>query len=268
MTGITPSNEDFYPTVVITTLLNVLRDNSLGQYYPNVIDAVMNIYTTMGLKCVSFLNVVIPGFLQVIKNTSPGREEGYFNQLALLVRTVRQHIRPYLAQIIEVVQEFWPRASGHATMLTLIEAIARCLEGEFKIYLARLLPLMLGVLDDERNTKKASAERVLHAFLVFGSSAEEYMHLIIPVIIRMFEKQSSPHSLRRLAIETLGRISKRVNISDFAARIIHPLTRILAGNDIALRQTALETLCALIFQLGPDYVQFIPTVNKVRIRGK
>ncbi|EAT84522.2 hypothetical protein SNOG_08246 [Parastagonospora nodorum SN15] len=269
MQGITPSNEEYYPTIVISTLMGLLKDPSLVQFHSAVVDAVMNIYATMGLKCVPFLNQVVPGFLQVIRSTPAGRSEGYFNQLSQLVKTVRQHIRPYLPSILATIKEYWSSSPQlQATILSLIEAIARSLEGEFKVYLADVLPLMLSVLDSDNTGKRLPSERVLHAFLIFGSSAEEYMHLIIPVMVKMFDKPGQPMHIRRLAIETLGRLSKQVNVSEFAARIVHPLCRVLSGSDPTLKQTALETLCALIFQLGPDYVHFVPTVNKILITHK
>jgi FKBP12-rapamycin complex-associated protein len=264
MEGITPSNEEYYPKIVISTLMGLLRDTSLTQYHTQVIDAVMNIYQTMGLKCVAFLKDVIPGFISVIRAGGVVSAEAYFNHLSQLVRIVRQHIRPYLPVILETVQDFWNATPQlQATILSLIEAIARSLEGEFKIYLASVLPLMLGVLDQDSTAKRLPSQRVLHAFLIFGSSAEEYMHLIIPVIVRMFDKAGQPQSIRKQAIETLGRLSRQVNISEFSAKIIHPLARVLAGSDNSLKQTALDTLCALIFQLGPDYIHFIPTINKI-----
>ena len=271
MNGVTPSNEEYYPTIVINTLMGLLKDSSLTQYHSQVIDAVMNIYQTMGLKCVSFLGQVIPGFISVIQAciVSPSAAEGYFNNLSQLVRIVRQHIRPYLDTILNTINQFWGHSSSlQATILSLIEAIARSLEGEFKMYLANILPLMLGVFDQDQTAKRLPSARVLHAFLVFGSSAEEYMHLIIPVIVRMFDKPGQPQVVRKLAIETIGKLSRQVNISEFAAKIIHPLARILQGKDVELKQTALDTLCALIFQLGPDYIHFIPTINKILTANK
>lgn len=269
MNGITPSHEDYYPTVVINTLMGMLKEPTLAQYHSAVVDAVMNIYATMGLKCVGFLGQVVPGILGVIRGAPASRVEGYFNQLSQLVRIVRQHIRPFLPDILLTIQDFWIENSSYqATMLSLIEAIARSLEGEFKVYLASILPLMLGVLDQDISSRRLPSERVLHAFLVFGSSAEEYMHLIIPVIVRMFEKPGQPSGIRKLAIETIGKLSKQVNISEFAARIIHPLSRVLAGYDASLKQTALETLCALVFQLGPDYLHFVPMINKILVMHK
>ncbi|KAH9885310.1 FAT-domain-containing protein [Xylariomycetidae sp. FL2044] len=264
MTGLTPSSKEYYPTVVINALLNILKDDSLVQHHAAVVEAIMNIFRTLGLECVSFLDRIVPAFLTVIRSSSQTRLESYFNQLATLVSIVRQHIRTYLPSIVEVCQEFWDVGSTlQGTILNLVEAIARSLEGEFKCYLAGLLPLMLGILEKDSTTKRIPSEKVLHAFLVFGSSAEEYMHLIIPVIVRTFEKQGQPTFLRKSAIDTIGKISRQVNLNDFAAKIIHPLARILASGESTLRVAALDTLCALIQQLGRDYLHFIGTVNKV-----
>ncbi|KJX99355.1 phosphatidylinositol 3-kinase like protein [Zymoseptoria brevis] len=275
MKGITPSNEDYYPTVVINTLMSMLKEDTLKQYHSSVVEAVMNIYATMGMKCVPFLSTVVPGIVGVLKDaTSDNRLEGYFNQLSLLVKIVRQHIRPHLSVILEAISDHWYKSTQlQATILTLIESIARSLEGEFKVYLANVLPLMLGVLDADNRTEsgRAACQRVLHAFLVFGASAEEYMHLIIPVIVRMFDTADGRYrhrDVRKSAIETIGRLSRQVNISEFSAKIIHPLSRVLQGNDNNLKTPAMETLCALIFQLGQDYMHFIPTIEKILVQQK
>ncbi|KAK3046508.1 phosphatidylinositol kinase-related protein kinase tor1 [Extremus antarcticus] len=272
MKGITPSNEEYYPTVVINTLMNMLKDDTNKQYYSAVVEAVMNIYATMGMKCVPFLSTVVPGIVSVLKDAPEGRLEGYFSQLSLLVKIVRMHIRPHLHVILDAVTEHWHTSTQlQATILSLIESISKSLEGEFKVYLASVLPLMLGVLDADTKSEagRAACSRVLHAFLVFGSSAEEYMHLIIPVIVRMFDTDRHHHrDVRKAAIETIGKLSRQVNISEFAAKIIHPLSRILVGGDNALKQSAMETLSALVFQLGPDYLHFVPTIDKILLQQR
>ncbi|KAG6006536.1 hypothetical protein E4U21_006990 [Claviceps maximensis] len=264
MHGLTPANKDYFSTVVINALLQILKDSSLSQHHAAVIEAIMNIFRTLGLDCVSFLNRIIPAFLQVIRSSASTRLESYFNQLAALVNIVRQHIRNFLPTIIEILHKYWDTsASLQITILSLVEAISRSLEGDFKIYLAGILPNMLGVLDLDTSAKRTPSERVLHAFVVFGASAEEYMHLIIPAIVRTFEKQGQPVFIKKYAIDSIGKISRHVNLNDFAAKIIHPLTRVLHTGEPSLRVSALDTLCALIQQLGKDYVHFMATVNKV-----
>ncbi|KAL2127251.1 hypothetical protein VTI74DRAFT_11019 [Chaetomium olivicolor] len=263
MGGLTPSQEDYYPTVVINALLQILKDQSLLQWHGNVVDAIMSIFITLGLKCVQFLDRVVPAFIAVIRASSPARLEYYFNHLSRLVSIVRQHIRVYLPDIIGVLQEFWNTSSSlQATIMSLIESIARSLEGEFKIYLAGLLPLMLGVLERDTSTKRQPTEKIFHAFLVFGSSAEEYMHLIIPILVRLFDNPAQPMFLRKSAIETIGKLSGMVNLNDYASKIIHPLIRVLASQEPSLRVAALDTLCALMLQLGRDYLHFEHTVDK------
>ena len=263
MGGLTPSQEDYYPTVVINALLQILKDQSLLQWHGNVVDAIMSIFITLGLKCVQFLDRVVPAFIAVIRASSPARLDYYFNHLSRLVGIVRQHIRVYLPDIIEVLQEFWNTTSSlQTTIMALIESIARSLEGEFKIYLASLLPLMLGVLERDTSTKRQPTEKIFHAFLVFGSSAEEYMHLIIPILVRLFDNPAQPLFLRKSAIETIGKLSSMVNLNDYASKIIHPLTRVLSSQEPSLRVAALDTLCALMLQLGRDYLHFEHTVDK------
>ncbi|KKF92485.1 Phosphatidylinositol 3-kinase tor2 [Ceratocystis platani] len=264
MTGITPSNKDYYPTVAINALLQILKDTSLVQHHAGVIEAIMNIFRTLGLECVSFLDRIVPAFIGVIRSSQIQRLESYFSQLATLVGIVRQHIRQYLPEIVECLESYWNRSPTlQVTIMQLVEAISRSLEGEFKIYLARLLPLMLGALERDTSPRRNSSERVLNAFLVFGSSCEEYMHLIIPVIVWAFEKHGQPLATRKLAIETIGKISRQVNLNDYAAKIIHPLTRVLSMGEPLLRVAALDTLCLLISQLGKDYLHFMGHVNKI-----
>jgi len=263
MGGLTPSQEDYYPTVVINALLQILKDQSLVQWHGNVVDAIMSIFITLGLKCVQFLDRVVPAFISVIRASSPARLDFYFNHLSRLVGIVRQHIRVYLPEIIEVLQEYWNISNNlQTTIMALIESIARVLEGEFKIYLASLLPMMLGVLDKDLSTKRQPSERIFHALLVFGSSGEEYMHIIIPVLVRLLDTPTQPTFLRKSAIETIGKLSSMVNLNDYAAKIIHPLIRILASGEPSLRVAALDTLCALMLQLGRDYLHFEHTVAK------
>ena len=63
-------------------------------------------------------------------------------------------------------------------------------------------------------------------------------------------------------METIDKLTDTLDFSDFASQIIHALVRVLdSSND--LRQTALNTLCCLVVQLGPNYNLFIPMVKKV-----
>ncbi|KAJ3318282.1 phosphatidylinositol kinase- protein kinase tor1, partial [Blyttiomyces sp. JEL0837] len=266
--GLGPSSDEYYPTVAITALMRILRDPSLSVHHTAVIQAVMYIFKTLGLKCVPFLPRIMPPFLHMMRSCPVGMLEFHFQQLGLLVSIVKQHIRNYLAEIFQLVQEFWsPNSSIQITILSLVEAIAMALDAEFKVYLPTLLPQMLQIFELDASEKRLPTQKVLHAMLIFGSNLEEYLHLIIPVIVRLFEKPDVPLSLRKYAIQITGQLCRKINFTDHVSRIIHPLVRILSTAPTDLRSAAMETLCAFVYQLGPDFAIFIPMINKVLIRG-
>ena len=55
MAGIDPANDEYYPTVVISALLKILKDPSLSQQYQPATQAIVNIFQALQLKMVPFL---------------------------------------------------------------------------------------------------------------------------------------------------------------------------------------------------------------------
>ena len=261
--GTTPANEDYYPKIVFYTLMhNVLKDPSLIQYHAAVVEAIVNIFKTLGLKCIPYLGQIIPSFISVIQAAPFGRLELYFNQVAVLVSVVKIHIRNYVEPLLKLVEDFWPVSiSVQNTLLALLECLAKALDNEFKRPLQRILPLLLNVLNSGRH----GCERIFHTILVFGQAAEEYMHMIIPCVVRMSKKPTNSTQLRKAAIETIAKISRQVNISDFASIIIHTCTDIFSVNpkDPILSKAALDCICVYIFQLGREYLLYAQSVKKI-----
>lgn len=264
--GLNPSSEEYYPTVAINALMRILRDPSLNVHHTAVVQAIIYIFKTLGLKCVSFLPQIMPAFLNMMRVCQVGNLEFYFQQLGILVTVVKQHIRNYLTEIYQLIQEFWNFNSNiQLTIISLMESIAIALNCEFKAYLPQLLPQLLQIFETDTSEKRQLTIKVLKAFIVFGSNLEEYLHLVIPVIIKLFERIDAPLDLRREAIQTIGSLCKNVNFSDHASRIIHPLVRVLPNPE--LRNVAMDTLIKLVLQLNSDYAIFVPMVNKILIKN-
>ncbi|CAN6610146.1 serine/threonine-protein kinase Tor2p [Trichomonascus vanleenenianus] len=265
MKGMSPTNDEYYPTVVITTLMGLLKDNSLASHHTSVAQAILFIFKSLGLKCVPFLSQIIPGLLGVMRTSTSTMTEFFFRQLTILVNVVKQHIRIYLDSIFEIVKEFFHNPTLQPTILTLIDAIAQALDGEFKIYVPTLLPMMVGVLQQDKVSNEA-AKKVMNSFIVFGSNIEEYVHLVIPNIVNMFEY--APLQLRLSAIECIGDLCRTVNLNDMASRIIHPLLRVIANGNEELRRVSVDTLCSLCYQMGSEFTVFVEVINKVLARYK
>lgn len=68
--GPAPS-DDYFQSVVINSLLEILKDQSLNTHHTSVIEAIMSIFKTQGLKCVTFL----PQVSALCKNTCSSSSE-------------------------------------------------------------------------------------------------------------------------------------------------------------------------------------------------
>lgn len=197
---------------------------------------------------------------------SPARtQEFHLQQLTILVGIIKQHIRSYMPIIFNLITDIWENVPLQLPIVSLIEALSKALNAEFKPFLPTVIPLVLKVFDGELNDKRVSTQiKFFDAFQTFGSNIEEYLHLVIPLIVRAYDRIDGTIALRKKAVQTIDGLSKRVNFSDHASRIVHPLIRVLESGNHELRAAAMETLCSLCVQFGADFAIFVPTVNKVR----
>ncbi|KAJ7435254.1 FAT domain-containing protein [Mycena latifolia] len=262
--------DDYFQTVVVAALLRVLKDPASSGYHHTVIEAVMSIFKTQGLKCVGSLPQIMPAFTAVTRTaTVPRVQEFHLQQLAILIGIIKQHVRNHAAEVLGLVTELWDNTALQTPIVALIEAVGRALGAELKPFLPTILPLLLKVfaVEGELSEKRMSTQmKIFDAFQTFGANIEEYLHLVIPIIMRSAESTYGSVALRSKAIGTIDKLSKVVNFSDHASRIVHPLMRILERGVHELRMAVLTTLCSLIVQLGSDFVIFVPTISKCLIR--
>ncbi|XP_059807691.1 serine/threonine-protein kinase mTOR isoform X1 [Hypanus sabinus] len=260
--------DEFYPAVAIVTLMRILRDTSLSNHHTMVVQAVTFIFKSLGLKCVQFLPQVMPTFLNVIRVCDANTREFLFQQLGMLVSFVKIHIRPYMDDIFALIKEYWTLNNQmQNTIILVIEQIVVALGGEFKLYLPQLIPHMLRVFMHDTSTGRSVTIKLLNAIQLFGANLDDYLHLLLPPIVKLFDGQEVPLTPRKVALETLDRLTESLDFTDYASRIIHPIVRTLDCTP-ELRQTAMDTLSSLVFQLGKKYQIFIPMVNKMMMRHR
>ncbi len=185
-------------------------------------------------------------------------------QLAILVSILKQHIRNHTTEIFKLVKDLWDNVLLQLPLMSLVEALGKALDAEFRPFIPMILPSILKVFDGELNDKTSNTQmKIFDAFLRFGANIEEYLQLLIPLIVKTYERLDASTPLRKKAIHTIEGLTRRVNFSDHASRIIHPLVRVLNTGNNELRQAVLDTLCALMLQLGSDFAIFDPTIRKV-----
>lgn len=264
-----PVLDEYYPAIVISTLMRILRDPTLQQHHTSVVQAVTFIFQSLGIKCVPYISRVTPSLLYVARATDNNDFRKFlFTQLAKLIAIVKQHIRNYLDKIFDIIKEFWtPNSPLQPTLILLVEHIAMALGSEFKVYLPQLMPQILRVLAHDTSKERVVTEKLLFALQKFEDNLDDYMHLVLPSIVKLFDATDCPVNVAKVAMETVDYLSDSLNYSELVSRIIHPLVRSLESCP-SLRPTAMDTLCALIVQLGRKYNDFIPLVQKVIVKHR
>lgn len=169
-----------------------------------------------------------------------------------------------MSEIFKLVTDLWDNSSLQLPLVSLVESLGKALDVEFKPFLPKILPLLLKVFDGELSEKTANTQiKIFDAFLTFGTNIEEYLQLVIPIIVKTYERPDAGVALRRSAAQTVEGLTRRVNFSDHASRIILSLARVLSSQSHELRMTVMDTLSALVTQLGSDFAVFISTIEKV-----
>lgn len=207
---------------------------------------------------------IIPAFASVIRNSTGVKQVSNLEQLAILVGIIKQHVRKHMPVVYELIVELWDYAPLQLALATLVEALGKAFDAEFKPFLLTVLPLLLKTFDLHLTDKVCQTQmKILDAFVTFGVGLEEYLQLVIPLIVRTYERMDAPTPLRKRAMQTLQALLLRLNLSDHASRMIHALTRVLREHNNELRTGAMDTLSALLLQMGSDFAVFVPVVQKV-----
>ncbi|KAJ1521597.1 hypothetical protein ONE63_003248 [Megalurothrips usitatus] len=260
--------EEYYPAVAIATLMRIIRDPTLSQHHTMVVQAVTFIFKSLGIKCVPYIAQVMPSFLNVIRSADVSFKEFLFQQLAVLIAIVKQHIRNYLDDIFVLIREFWTTNSPlQGTLILLVKQIALALGSEFKVYIPQLMPQIMRLLYHDNSKDRTVTNKLLLALQKFGNSLDEYLHLVLPPVVRLFDATDCPIQVCKAAMESIEHLAESLDFTDSASRIVHPLVRTLDTHP-ELRQTAMDTLCALILQLERKFTIFIPLVNKMVSKHK
>ncbi|KAK7093536.1 serine/threonine-protein kinase mTOR-like isoform X2 [Littorina saxatilis] len=260
--------EDFYPQVAIAILMRIIRDPSLSQHHTMVVQAITFIFKSLQMKCVPYVQQVIPAYLSVIRSADPNFKEFLFQQLGVIIAIVKHHIKNYLEDIFALIKEFWTVQSPmQNTIILLVENIATALGTEFRMYLPHIVPMLLRVFMHDTSHERVITSKMLTALQMFGANLNDYLHMLLPPIVKLFDSSEVPFPVRKTAIETIDRLTEVLDLTDYASLIIHPLVRVLDQSH-SLQTVCMDALAAMAAQLGIRYNIFIPMVHRVTVRHR
>ena len=107
----------------------------------------------MGCSC-----QIIPAFTEVARTAAARIQVFHLEQLAILVGIIKQHVRNHMPDIFKLVTELWDDPAPRLPLVSLVEALGRALDAEFKPFLPTILPLLLRVFNGTMEDKTANTQ--------------------------------------------------------------------------------------------------------------
>jgi FKBP12-rapamycin complex-associated protein len=93
------------------------------------------------------------------------------------------------------------------------------------MYLPQLIPHILRVLTHDTSKDRQVTHKMLAALENFGPTLDDYIHLVLPPMVRLFDSADVPWSVRKASLDAIDHLSDSLDFSEYAGRIIHPLVR-------------------------------------------
>ncbi|KAJ3319429.1 phosphatidylinositol kinase- protein kinase tor1 [Boothiomyces sp. JEL0866] len=215
---------------VFVSLIKILNDQSLQVHHSTVITTIINMFNTLGLELVDYLPKVVPAFLSIANS------EFYYEQLGQLTKIVGQHIRNYLPDMIALLEK--------SMNLTLVQSLASTMQTDFKKYVPLLLPKIIILLDSE-------TDRTLKAFLAIGISLNEYLNIVIPLVLQIYKPS---------AVKFIGDISRTCNLTEYSSRVVQYLLKAL---ELPLLQSvSMDSLTILAISLKSNFYIYVPLIQQ------
>ena len=303
-------HEDYYPTLAIASLMTILSSSTLSVHHQKVIQALMFIIKNMSTtRLVAFLPHLIPPTVAILSSSptapltsssspasvvSPSSsqpsgptpstsdelsiKESLFSQTIHIVNIVKASIKPYIPSLLSLSLLYLSHYTLLDHVFLLINRLSLVMRDDWRSFLSQLLPHLLALLSADRSPHRALTFKTLHTFDVFGSSLSDYLHLIVPALLRLCEAPDVGGALRVSCMRTIGLIAKQMDIREYAGRLVHPLARMLdsqgggvggkagGGVGVTARDEVMVVLCLMVYQLQSDYLIFIPMMSKILAR--
>lgn len=235
-------NDDFYSSQAINTLVQVMKDPNASSQHTMAVQAVAFIFNVLKVRSVPYLHNILPPFINIIRTGEPRIKEFLLQQLGQIISVVRKHIRSYLEDIFKVLRELWTtnNPTMQLTLFNVVDQIVLALGSEFRNNVPHLIPHILKVFNHDASPRKEVTLKLLSALQNFGMTLEDYIHLLIPPILRLFDTPIIPGTsqieikrdleIKISAMRTIEIFCRDLQLVEFSSRIIHSLVKAIDDN--------------------------------------
>ncbi|KAF0991745.1 hypothetical protein HZS_5835, partial [Henneguya salminicola] len=268
--------DEFYSGVCIDNLLKILADPSLSAYHSLVVQTIQNICIYLGIRCFQYLSQIFPSYMHVVRISSPDMQKIILEQLGKLVSLAKAKTRPYIHELFTLLVDVWIDSQHiglQSTIVKVIEYLVCSIPDDASCYIPFIIPKISKILLSDRKDVDISTEYnqlatlLLSSIQRMGPYLKDHIFLIIPAVIKGFDRSSKPIPLQKLAMNTIQTLFLCNDLNDFVSPIIQAIIRALDTKP-GLHSQAL-TLLNTLFEYTPVKMKiFIPIITLSLQRNK
>ncbi|XP_022685874.1 serine/threonine-protein kinase mTOR-like [Varroa jacobsoni] len=262
--------DEFFSAMTLMSLTKMLLDQQQDSCCCAIARSLGSLINEVGMRVVPYLPQLLPALLTVIPRKCSHKLEAKLGPIISMTEVVGKHISTFLDEILACTREVWvvnsPMDPG---VMDLVQTLVRALGSDFKVYIPRLLPHALKALANDISQDRRVTDKLLDTLVVLGCTLEEYLHLLLPPLVRLFEQPADNEPLRKKAIMTVDKLADTLDVSQFGSMIIHGLIRVIdspCSNDLKDEAVALMTM--MVCQLRKKFRIFKETVDEAIKRNR
>ncbi|CAD2213251.1 FKBP12-rapamycin complex-associated protein [Angomonas deanei] len=232
---------------VVKNVLDVLNLPSLSDEQcisaVKVLSSILSLKDTIGGSLIPFYNDIISVVCLHAQQRVKKRCD-LIRELAKMATILRQHIRPFMSELLAVLVGFMPGADQRVLVevLRLLSALRHSLREEFKPYLPQLFP---PIVNTALANPVIACVPVFAFFVEMGILLDEHLHNVLPCVCDFAGNVALPYSCRAAAVDTLRQFAKRLpRLALHGSRCVHCLCHILREDELIANGTTkpLETM--------------------------
>ena len=232
------SLDEYYPALAIHLMMKTIKNSVNVGVRKDAIQALVYAMRSLDTKCVNYVELVIPPFLDLIKSMNDNLVIDLTVQLGSLVSYFKKHIEPYLTNILAFVEQYWNTHEKQVKMivalLDLVQSIANVMDIEFKRYLPKVLPLILKQLKIEVHDRTFSnTSKILNLLRLCTCCLENYVHLILSQFAEYLTIRDNL-KLKQEIMFTIYTFAQKITLSDNCAILFQSFIKILEQNSANL----------------------------------
>ena len=202
----------------------------------------MFVFNALGLRCVKFLKQIMKHILNTIRTCGQATlREALIMQVASLSSIVRDHLRPYISNIFDVIEEFW-KTRHLETILLLVEKLSFAMPDYIRMYAPALVRLVLASFESARVSEWKEEEidaagfrieLVLRSirYLTSKKILSGHLHLVVPQLVKLIDCLVLLSSARNISTESKSGYMAAHNLTLFA---INTITILLTSTESSL----------------------------------